>query len=74
MDLVREVVAVAVRAQVRYELVEVVRTSAEGAARRQVNVTNNLVDTDAAGDVAALGGLLLELFCPPFLDTLRAVG
>ena len=70
MNSVREVVAVAVRAQVRYELVEVVRTSAEGAARRQVNVTNNLVDTDAAGDVAALTSLLLQLFRPTLLHTL----
>ena len=74
VDLVREVVPVAVRAQVRHELVQVVRARAERAAGREVDVADDLVHADAAGDVAALGGLLLELFCPALLDALRAVG
>ena len=48
MDRVREVVAVAVRAEVRDELVEVVCARAERAAGRQVDVPDDLVHADAS--------------------------
>ena len=62
VDRVREVVAVAVRAQVRDELVEVVCARAERATWREVNVTDDLVHADLSSNVAAFVRLLLELF------------
>ena len=62
VDLVREVVAVAVRAQVRHELVQVVRARAERAAGREVDVAHDLVHAHAPRDVATLVRLLFQLF------------
>lgn len=70
VDLVREVVPVPVRAQVRHELVQVVRARAERAAGREVDVADHLVHAHAPRDVAALVRLLLQLVRPALLDTL----
>ena len=72
VDLVREVVPVAVRAEVRHELVQVVRARAERAAGREVDVADDLVHAHLTRDVAALARLVAQLVCPAFLDTLYA--
>ena len=61
VDRVREVVAVAVRAEVRDELIEVVCAGTERATRRKVDVADDLVHAYAAGNVAAFVCLLLQL-------------
>ena len=61
VDLVREVVPIAVRAQVRHELVQVVRARAERAAGREVDVADDLVHAYTTGDVAAFVRLLFQL-------------
>ena len=42
----------------------------EGATRGEVDVTGNLVDTETTRDVATLMRLLLQLFCPTFVNAL----
>lgn len=61
MDCVREVVAVAICAEVGHKLVQAVRARAERAAGGKVDVADDLVHAQTAGDVASLGCLLLQL-------------
>lgn len=70
VDRVSEIVAVAVVFEVRNEFVDGLRAGAEGATRREVDVTDDLVYTDETSDVAALVSLFLELLGPAFLNTL----
>lgn len=67
MDCVGEVVAAAIIAEVGYQLVYVPRVRLEGATRRQMNISNNLVYTDPPGDVAAFIGLFPQLLCPALI-------
>lgn len=70
VDRVGEVVAVAVRAEVRHKLVEAVGTRAERATGGEVNVANDLVHAHTTSDVASLSRLLLELLGPALLHAL----
>lgn len=70
VDRVGEVVAVAIRFQVRHKLIEAVGARAERATGGEVNVANDLVHAHTTSDVASLGRLLFELFGPALLHAL----
>jgi hypothetical protein len=61
VDCVREVVSVPVITQVRYELVHRAALTLERATGGKVDIANDFVHANAAGDIAALTGLILEL-------------
>ena len=61
VNRVRKVVAVAVFLEVRNELIDVLRRGAEGPARREVNVTDDLIDADNTSDVASFTRLVFQL-------------
>ena len=71
MNGVREVVPVAVFLEVWHELVQVGRVGAERATRRQVDVSDDLIDAQTASDVAALARLVLQLVRPTFITALH---
>lgn len=70
MDGMREVVAVLIVSQVWHELVKVARVGLEGAARREVDISDDLVHANASRHIAALRGLLVKLVCPSFVFAL----
>lgn len=67
----RKVVAVPVVLQVRHEVVYPSLGRLEGAAGREVNVPDDLVHPQKAGDVAALRRLLLDVIRPVLLNALQ---
>ena len=71
MNGVREVVPVAVFLEVWHEFVQVGRVGAERATRRQVDVSDDLIDAQTASDVAALARLVLQLVRPTFITALH---
>ena len=68
---VRKVVAVPVVLQVRHEVVYPGLGRLEGAARRKVDVPDDLVHPHEAGDIAALRRLLLDVIRPVLLNALQ---
>jgi hypothetical protein len=56
-----KVVTVSVVSKIGYELVDVPRVGLERPARREMYIANDLVDADAARNIAAFVGLLLQL-------------
>jgi hypothetical protein len=70
MNGMREIVAVGVVSKVRNQLIEVTRVGLEGAARREVDVSNNFVHANPSRNVAAFICLLLQLVCPSFIFAL----
>lgn len=72
VDRVRKVVAVAVVLQVRHELVKPRLRRLEGASGRELDVPDDLVHPQDAGNVATFRRLLLDVFGPVFLNALRS--
>jgi len=64
---------IGVASEVRNQLVEITGVGLEGTARREVDVSNNLVHTNPSRDVAAFVWLLFQLFCPSFTFALFKV-
>lgn len=58
--------------QVGNEVMHVLTVALERAPGREVQVANDLVDVDVAGDVTALCVLFFDLFRPSLFDALRA--
>lgn len=57
--------------QVRYQIINVlVGRCLERTTRREVDIACDLVDTEAARDIATLVRLFLQLLCPTFFNTL----
>lgn len=67
MDGMREIVAVGVVSEVRDQLVKITGVGLEGAARGEVDVSNNFVHANPSRNVATFVCLLLQLLCPSFI-------
>ena len=61
MDSVREVMTVAVVLEIGNQFVYMLRTGAERASRRQMNVSNDLVEANPTSNVTPFISLFLEL-------------
>ena len=71
MDDMPEAVFMLVVFQVRNQFLYVEMVLQERAPGGEVEVANDFVDGDLAGDVAAFGGLVLDFFGPVFCDALN---
>jgi hypothetical protein len=73
VDVMREVVAVAVLLEVWNEIVELGLGRLERPSRRDMDASDDLVDSHETSNVAALRGLLPYVFGPVFLNALFRV-
>jgi hypothetical protein len=69
----REIMTVGVGFEVRYKFIKIARICLERATRGEVNISDDLVHSNATGNIAAFVRLLMELFCPVLISALNGI-
>jgi hypothetical protein len=69
----REIVTVGVVFEVRYEFVKIARICLESATRGEVDISDDLVHSDAARNIAAFVCLLMDLIFPVLISALYVI-
>jgi len=69
----RKVVAVGVVFEVRHEFVKIARICLKRTTRGEVDISDDLVHSDAAGNIAAFVCLLMDLIFPVLISALHAI-
>ena len=73
MYRMREIVTIGVVFEVRYKFVKISRICLERATSGELDISDDLVHSDAAGDVATFVRLFMDLVFPVFITALDVI-
>jgi hypothetical protein len=69
----REVMAIGIILEVWHKFIKVTRVGLERATRREMDISDDLVDTNSTRNVAPFIGLLVQLLCPMLVFALYGI-